>query len=71
MARESWSIKATPSECLEDLLNGIESIMEEWNFQIHKVDRERHFVEIFSFTKHANWLDVVEVQFQPGEQEGR
>lgn len=71
MAQETWSIPATPSSCMENVLEAVESIMAKWNFQIHAVDNQRHFVEIFSFTEHGNWLDVVEIQFQQGEREGR
>ena len=69
-ARESWSLQATPDECLEDLLKGVNAIEEKWDFTVHKVDREKHFVELFSFTSTYNWLDVVEIEFQEGEQSG-
>ena len=71
MARESWSIQATPDECLEDLLKGVDAIQKKWDFTVHRVDREKHSVELFSFTATYNWLDVVEIEFQEGEQSGR
>ena len=70
MAKESWSIQATPDECLEDLLKGVDAIKEKWDFTVHKVDSEKHSVELFSFTSTYNWLDVVEIEFQEGEQSG-
>lgn len=35
-----------------------------------QLDKNRHFVEIFSFTRNCNWLDVVEVTFHTGEEPG-
>ena len=34
-----------------------------------KVRRNRYFIQIFSFTE-AEWLDVVEIEFQPGQDKG-
>jgi len=67
MAGESWLIQANRDECLEKLLEGVETITEEEHLEIHKVDREKYYVEIFSFTPGCNWLDVVEVTFRAGD----
>ena len=34
-----------------------------------KVRPNKNFVQIFSFTQ-ADWLDVVEIEFQPGQERG-
>lgn len=34
---------------------------------IMQVDKERNFVQIYSFTAGCNWLDVVEVHFSSAE----
>ena len=41
-----------------------------YKFHVSQLDKNRHFVEIFAFTKNCNWLDVVEVTFQNGEEPG-
>jgi hypothetical protein len=34
------------------------------------VDKDRKFVQIYSFTAGCNWLDVVEVKFRLGKDSG-
>lgn len=38
-------------------------------FFISQVQADKNFVQIFSFTQ-AEWLDVVEIEFQPGRERG-
>lgn len=38
-------------------------------FFISQVQVDKNFVQIFSFTQ-GEWLDVVEIEFQPGRERG-
>lgn len=38
-------------------------------FFVYQVQSHKNFVQIFSFTQ-AEWLDVVEIEFQPGRESG-
>lgn len=61
--RERWIIDgATPDKCLEDVTQAVEKVDTGEHLVVNKVDKERHFIQIFSFTA-ANWLDVVEIRF--------
>ncbi len=40
-------------------------------FHCMQVDKERNFVQIYSFTEGCNWLDVVEVRFRIGKEPGK
>ncbi|KAL5476279.1 hypothetical protein EMCRGX_G026202 [Ephydatia muelleri] len=66
--RETWKVNGSPVECMQLLAKGVEKIAEQENLQMRKMDEDRHFAQIFSFTSGCNWLDVVEIQF--AEQEG-
>ena len=71
MAAEEWLIRSTtPQQSLEKLLEGVAAIAEAEHLEVRKVDRERLFVQLFSFTPGCSWLDVVEVQFRPGKEDG-
>ena len=70
LAAEDWLIRATPEQSLEKLLEGVAEIAESEHLEVRKVDRGRCFVQVFSFTPGCNWLDVVEVHFRPGKEEG-
>ena len=65
--RETWKVNGSPVECMQLLAEGVERIAAEENLQIHKMDEDRHFAQIFSFTSGCNWLDVVEIQFAEHE----
>ena len=68
--RERWIIEsATPDECLEDVTQAIEKVDTGEHLVTHKVNKERQFIQIFSFTA-ASWLDVVEIRFH-ATSEGR
>ena len=43
------------------------AIAEDENLQIRKEDREGLFLEIWSFTAHCNWLDIVDIRFREGK----
>lgn len=38
--------------------------------EVHKIDKQGQFVELWSFTPGCNWLDVVEIRFQTGNESG-
>ena len=39
------------------------------NFYFLQVDRDKNIIQIFSYTK-AEWLDIVEIEFYPGQFSG-
>ena len=62
--RERWIIEgATPERCLEDVAQAVEKVKTGEHLVVHKIDKTKNFIQIFSLTK-ANWLDVVEIKFQ-------
>ena len=61
--RERWIIEdATPQRCLEDVTQAVEKVKTGENLVVHKIDKTKSFIQIFSYTA-ANWLDVVEIRF--------
>lgn len=68
--KETWIIpEATPEVCLEHLVSAISLLSETEKMHINKIHHERHVVQIFSYTE-AEWLDIVEIEFQPGQERG-
>lgn len=68
--KETWVIPdATPDVCLENLISAVAILGETEKMHINKVRPNRNFVQIFCFTE-AEWLDVVEIEFQPGQERG-
>ena len=66
---EKWQLADTsPGDALEDFVSAVESIADKQNLEVHKLDKERRFVQLFAFTLNCNWLDVVEVTFQQGKE---
>ena len=62
--RERWIIEgATPERCLEDVAQAVEKVKTGEHLVVHRMDKTKNFIQIFSLTK-ANWLDVVEIKFQ-------
>lgn len=74
VAREVWEIPGcTPSKCLESLLSAVEKVADSeptGQLHVHKADHKTWFCQIFSLTRTCGWLDVVEIQFRPGQDEG-
>ncbi|XP_068738636.1 uncharacterized protein [Montipora capricornis] len=67
---ETWIIpETTPEVCLENLIAAVDRLSENEKMHISKVKPHKHFVQIFSFTQYE-WLDVVEIEFQPGRESG-
>ncbi|XP_028400289.1 uncharacterized protein LOC114523530 [Dendronephthya gigantea] len=65
-----WQItELTPEICVQKVVNAVASLAENEKIVLHKVDRERNTVQIFSYTR-AEWLDVVEIEFYPGQFSG-
>lgn len=54
-------------------MEAISSIAEEENLVIRKERKSELFLEVWSFTPHCNWLDIVDVTFyqQHGSNNGR
>lgn len=46
------------------VITAVEAISEEENLEVRKNDRETHFIEIWSFTRGCNWLDIVDIRFE-------
>ncbi|KAJ7387228.1 hypothetical protein OS493_004202 [Desmophyllum pertusum] len=68
--KETWIIpEATPDVCLEHLISAVAILSETEKMHINKVRPGRNFVQIFCYTE-AEWLDVVEIEFQPGRERG-
>lgn len=67
---ETWIIpETTPEVCLSNLIEAVDRLSETEKMHINKVQSHKNFVQIFSFTE-AEWLDVVEIEFQPGRERG-
>ncbi|KAK2574567.1 hypothetical protein P5673_000754 [Acropora cervicornis] len=67
---ETWIIpETTPEVCLSNLIEAVDRLSETEKMHINKVQSHKNFVQIFSFTQ-AEWLDVVEIEFQPGRERG-
>ncbi|CAB3983047.1 Hypothetical predicted protein [Paramuricea clavata] len=67
---ERWEItELTPAICVQKVVDAIARLAEKEKIFLHKVDRERNIVQIFSYTK-AEWLDIVEIEFYPGQFSG-
>lgn len=56
---------------MDAVVKGAQSVAEEENMEVHTEDREAQFVELWSFTPGCNWMDVVEIRFQAGEEGGK
>lgn len=68
--KETWIIPdATPEVCLENLVSAVALLGEREKIHIHKVRPNRNFVQIYSYTEFE-WLDIVEIEFQPGQERG-
>ena len=64
--RERWILEgATPERCLEDVTQAVEKIKTGEHLIVHRIDKTKNFIQIFSYTS-ANWLDVVEIRFHLG-----
>ncbi|XP_032236807.1 uncharacterized protein LOC5511578 [Nematostella vectensis] len=69
-ATETWIIPNAPVDvCIDKLLEAIDSLGEKEKMHVNKVNRDRGFVQIFSFTPNE-WFDVVEIEFKPGREQG-
>lgn len=67
---ETWVIpEATPEVCLEHVISAVAILSEKEKMHINKVRPGRNFVQIFSYTEYE-WLDIVEIEFQPGQERG-
>ncbi|XP_038059263.1 uncharacterized protein LOC119730444 [Patiria miniata] len=72
--REKWDCPNTlPGVCVEELIKAVDRVqsLESTNgtFFVNKVDREKFRVQIFNWT-WAEWLDVVEIEFKHGQEQG-
>ncbi|XP_035690773.1 uncharacterized protein LOC118425792 [Branchiostoma floridae] len=71
--KETWHSDSTAPDCLKSLLGALEKVKVDspyWRkHKVNKVDEERYRVQIFTYTR-AEWLDVVEIEFRPGQTEG-
>ncbi|XP_031560845.1 uncharacterized protein LOC116296876 [Actinia tenebrosa] len=69
-SNETWIIpNLTVEVCVDKLIEAVNDLGEKEKMHVNKVNREKSFVRIFSFTPNE-WFDVVEIQFQPGREEG-
>ncbi|XP_062505580.1 uncharacterized protein LOC134182213 [Corticium candelabrum] len=68
---EIWHIDCSPAEAVEKLVDAINKASQntDQDYDIHEVDKTRHFVQMYSYTK-SQWLDVVEIQMQPDKESG-
>ncbi|CAH1230701.1 Hypp330 [Branchiostoma lanceolatum] len=71
--KETWQSEATAPDSLKSLLSALEKVKVDspyWRkHKVNKVDEERYRVQIFTYTR-AEWLDVVDIEFRPGQTEG-
>ncbi|XP_071946520.1 uncharacterized protein [Antedon mediterranea] len=71
--REKWVCSETVAEeCVAKVIKAVDTVQlldPKSTYQVHKVDEEHYFVEIFNYT-WAEWLDVVEIEFRPGRESG-
>ena len=51
---------------MEAFQAAVESVKESEHMELRKVNKESNFIQVFAFTAGCNWLDIVEVKFQPG-----
>ncbi|KXJ21865.1 hypothetical protein AC249_AIPGENE12180 [Exaiptasia diaphana] len=69
-ARETWILpQATVDVCVDKLIEAVDELGEKEKMHVNKVNRNKNFVQIFSFTNNE-WFDVVEIEFQPGRESG-
>ncbi|KAK3751775.1 hypothetical protein QZH41_013233 [Actinostola sp. cb2023] len=69
-AKETWVIpQSTVEVCVEQLIEAVNELGEKEKMHVNKVNRNKNFVQIFSFTNNE-WFDVVEIEFQPGRESG-
>ena len=61
---------STRQEAIDAVIKAVGAISEEENLEVRNVDKQGHFVELWSFTPGCNWLDVVEIRFQTGSEAG-
>ena len=53
---------------MDAVLRGVHTIEDEENLLVRDDQRgEHHYLQIWSFTSHCNWLDVVELTFTAQE----
>ncbi|XP_070571756.1 uncharacterized protein [Ptychodera flava] len=71
--RERWQCPdATPDVCINELVMAVSKadVTDKINtYRIKAIDTERCTCQIYSFTR-AEWLDVVEIEFMPGREQG-
>ena len=74
MFKEIWQIpNATPEKCVQSLANTVKKLQNTestGSLEVHKIDKEGGFIQIYSYTNTCGWLDVVEVQFRPARESG-
>ena len=60
---ETWRIEGSPQNAFKDILNAIETVENRARLILRQADEEQLFIQVMSFTKLCNWVDVVEIQF--------
>ncbi|XP_065190424.1 uncharacterized protein LOC135821298 isoform X2 [Sycon ciliatum] len=67
--RQTWDLDGTPSENFDRLSHFIEENERQQNWILRQANSDTHFIQIFTYTP-SQWLDVTEIQLQPGPQSG-
>ncbi|XP_071790678.1 uncharacterized protein [Asterias amurensis] len=72
--KEKWSCPdSQPEACVDEIIRAVETVqaLKETNstYLVSKVDREKFTIQILNWTL-VEWLDVVEIEFKHGQEQG-
>mmetsp|Transcript_26048 Transcript_26048/g.48549 ORF Transcript_26048/g.48549 Transcript_26048/m.48549 type:complete len:210 (-) Transcript_26048:119-748(-) len=74
---ERWTVQSTPKNALllfvdtiKQFQEGSEGLMGKEKVSIAKTDKDNHYVQVYCFTAKAEWLDIVEIQFEDDDKKG-
>ena len=61
---EVWELEEPPQQAFDEMLKSIKSVIDKDKemMELREADEERLFIQLFSFTRKCNWLDVIEIQ---------
>lgn len=61
---EVWEMEEPPQQVFDEILKSIRSVIDKDKemMELREADEERLFIQLFSFTRRCNWLDVIEIQ---------
>lgn len=60
---ETWRVESSPESAFKDILGAIEQVSLRCRLHVRRVDDDKMFISVMSFTKKCSWVDVLEFQF--------